>query len=399
MEKQKIFFAQNCVPDDPDGFLLAIDETSKNLNIEDCSLTQIKHLYEKAPTSLQKFSVLILAVQNFSKSAITSSIGCSMRQVDKARLIEDQFGICAQPSKKSSKRKRMNPILIQHFLQYLHESGSLQTAAYGTNKYTFEDGNKALVPKPVLCGIRTHICAAYIDFCNENQLSHLSFSSLMKIINEIKPAPQSQLSGLDNFLVDGIEAIETLILIVKKLEPNNFKEIEKNLRKSEIYIKTNFSLRCSENANCTSHCITCALSDSKNPCFNKLCSSEHDFRCPECDAIIDNISTVENMIHSYNGPEKDIIEFDMEISKQKILNWLSHQIRGVQQNKAQSDAFENISESTALWLRDWSQKVLPQRFREKQQEYFGKRGMIFVTKIISIKFLFLFLNVDLDFIH
>jgi hypothetical protein len=31
--------------------------------------------------------------------------------------------------------------------------------------------------------------------------------------------------------------------------------------------------------------------------------------------------------------------------------------------------------SCALWLKDWAQKVLPLSFREKQSDYFGKKGM------------------------
>ena len=29
----------------------------------------------------------------------------------------------------------------------------------------------------------------------------------------------------------------------------------------------------------------------------------------------------------------------------------------------------------AFWLKDWAQKVLPFTFREKQSDYFGKKGM------------------------
>lgn len=50
-------------------------------------------------------------------------------------------------------------------------------------------------------------------------------------------------------------------------------------------------------------------------------------------------------------------------------------MRHVQQNKAKIEAFNSLSETTALWIRDYCQKVLPMKFRESQSSYFGKKGM------------------------
>ena len=36
------------------------------------------------------------------------------------------------------------------------------------------------------------------------------------------------------------------------------------------------------------------------------------------------------------------------------------------------DAFNDLDESSAFWLQDFEQKVLPVKFREGQHEYFGK---------------------------
>jgi hypothetical protein len=34
-----------------------------------------------------------------------------------------------------------------------------------------------------------------------------------------------------------------------------------------------------------------------------------------------------------------------------------------------------MDETTAFLTVEWSQKILPQRFRERQSSYFGKKGM------------------------
>ena len=52
-------------------------------------------------------------------------------------------------------------------------------------------------------------------------------------------------------------------------------------------------------------------------------------------------------------------------------------MRDVKQKKAKEFAFSKISETVAFRLRDFSEKVLPIKFREGQKEYFGKKGMSF----------------------
>ena len=58
-------------------------------------------------------------------------------------------------------------------------------------------------------------------------------------------------------------------------------------------------------------------------------------------------------------------------------------MRDAQQKKAKEFAFSHISETVGLCLKDFSQKVLPVKFREGQKDY-GKRGMslhdVFFTK-------------------
>ena len=47
----------------------------------------------------------------------------------------------------------------------------------------------------------------------------------------------------------------------------------------------------------------------------------------------------------------------------------------MQQKLAKTNAFELLSESTAFWLKDYCQKILPAKYQEGQKEYFGKKGM------------------------
>ena len=44
-------------------------------------------------------------------------------------------------------------------------------------------------------------------------------------------------------------------------------------------------------------------------------------------------------------------------------------------NKAKSDVFNDLHETSAFWFQGFAQKVLPVKFQEGEHEYFGKRGM------------------------
>ena len=67
--------------------------------------------------------------------------------------------------------------------------------------------------------------------------------------------------------------------------------------------------------------------------------------------------------------------YQHETAKNNIIDYLKHLIRDSQQYKAKEYAFECLKENTAFWLRDFSQKVLPVKFRERQQDYYGKKGI------------------------
>lgn len=69
------------------------------------------------------------------------------------------------------------------------------------------------------------------------------------------------MAGLDNFLVEGEEAVKELIDLVKKIEGNKVKpgEIIKQLQHCVLYSKINHSLHC-----------------KATPGFFSVCQNEHD---------------------------------------------------------------------------------------------------------------------------
>ena len=56
-----------------------------------------------------------------------------------------------------------------------------------------------------------------------------------------------------------------------------------------------------------------------------------------------------------------------------------------QQKKAKSFGFDQLDDETCLWLKDFSQKILPIKFREGWREHFGKKGMSLHTDIFFLE--------------
>ena len=59
---------------------------------------------------------------------------------------------------------------------------------------------------------------------------------------------------------------------------------------------------------------------------------------------------------------------------QAIESWKAHQIRSLQQDKARITVLERLDETSVLITQDWAMKWLPQKYRETQADWFGKRG-------------------------
>ena len=55
--------------------------------------------------------------------------------------------------------------------------------------------------------------------------------------------------------------------------------------------------------------------------------------------------------------------------------WKSRLLRSVNQDGARVQLLEAIDESSVLIVQDWAKKYLPRKYRQRQTDWFGKRGI------------------------
>ena len=65
----------------------------------------------------------------------------------------------------------------------------------------------------------------------------------------------------------------------------------------------------------------------------------------------------------------------MNRHSEAILNWKRRQLRTVSQGHARDYVLEHLDDSSVYLIMDWAMKFLETKYREKQNEWFGKKGL------------------------
>ncbi|CAB3995862.1 Hypothetical predicted protein, partial [Paramuricea clavata] len=140
---------------------------------------------------------------------------------------------------------------------------------------------------------------------------------------------------------------------------------------------------------CKDHCRMYALSDPKDKELQQTCPHEHSMKCEECEnlkfVIKDIEEKVENLCqHSSMTERREDMLYDLKQAAKDIFDWKSHILRSTNQENGKQDALRQLDEKTVLVVMDWAMKFQPRKYREKQSEWFGKRGLSWhVSSVIS----------------
>jgi len=102
--------------------------------------------------------------------------------------------------------------------------------------------------------------------------------------------------------------------------------------------------------------------------------------CHHCEELKTTLYEIEQNIekHSnnlYSQEQRDDLLHDFKSSKNGILLWKSHIIRSVNQESAKQELLQNFDDESALIVIDWAMKFVQTKYREKQSDWFGKRGL------------------------
>lgn len=77
----------------------------------------------------------------------------------------------------------------------------------------------------------------------------------------------------------------------------------------------------------------------------------------------------------YSKEQRDEMKYDFKQAKDNVYKWKAHIMRAENQEEGKQDVLRKLDNHSALILMDWAMKFNKMKYREKQSEWFAKRGI------------------------
>ena len=138
------------------------------------------------------------------------------------------------------------------------------------------------------------------------------------------------------------------------------------------------------------HCQQYSLSDPRDRDFQVLCDHQHTDQCDRCDAMAEVLLDVKNALammtdENIGADAKEELSFIADKAISNIQAWKAHLLRSLNQDQARLDVIDELDESSVLLIEDWAMKFLPCKYRETQQDWYGKRGLSWHVTVATRK--------------
>ena len=376
-------------PRDGEKLFQVVQQQQNGGIARDTGLEALIAAYKKAPSKALKTQILSIYANRFTATELKAIHrpfeNLSDRQIKKARAHSSSKGSGSPLTKIPQHRIRLDKGKLDHFMEFTSRPYFYQDVAFGSRTLKLESGEEMVMPNIVRTVARCTIINQYLDFCKEENFTPLSRATMWRILEVQEASQRKSLKGLDNTAADGAEGFEALYEIVDQLEEVGAdkewsSQTGKRLKDSKLYLKTTYRDHCQEESACPDHCRVFALSDAKDADYQTLCNHEHDHACRDCDSLKEVIQEIQRSISEYsskiNDKEKeDDLRYEADIAEVKIKEWKAHIMRAQNQEQSKQNILLSLQQNEVFVILDWAMKFTQMKFREKQSEWFGKRGI------------------------
>jgi hypothetical protein len=355
--------------------------------------------YQNAPTKSLKTQILSIYAPRYTAKELKSMHGefeqLSDRQIKKAKAHAETVGAGLTLPKIVHHRTRIDLSKLNHFLTFADQPYFYQDVSYGTRMLKLQSGEQIMMPNVVRTVTRSTMIEQYFKHCSDDDFEPLGRSTLFQILKVRESSQRKSLQGLDNIAASGADGFDMLHKIVDDLEQSGSERCwcettRKNLRDGKRYLKTEYRAHCREDeSTCPDHCKRYVLSDTQNSAFKTECDHTHSTECPQCELLKSTLTSIQTQISSlsvqlYGQEQKEDLLYDAKLAKDMVLEWKAHILRAQNQDQAKQDALRSLDSNTVLVIMDWAMKFTQMKYREKQSEWYGKRGLNWhVSCIIS----------------
>ncbi|CAH3124571.1 unnamed protein product [Pocillopora meandrina] len=130
---------------------------------------------------------------------------------------------------------------------------------------------------------------------------------------------------------------------------------------------------------CQLVCDVIAPRDGKALFQAKVCSHSHNVNCEDCEKLKSVLEEVSGVISDYTMQlgkvQAEDHLYEARNAAAKIFGWKGHILRKENQNQCKRQILDSLKGDEAFIVVDWAMKFTAMKFREKQAEWFAKRGI------------------------
>ena len=111
---------------------------------------------------------------------------------------------------------------------------------------------------------------------------------------------------------------------------------------------------------------------------------------PQCDETTSVLQKMQQIVKNnktlgfYSEDQKNDLLYDIQKSSEAIIQWKAHIVRSENQEYTKQDIIAKLDQISCLLVIDWAMKFLQLRYREKQSDWCGKRGLNWhISSVVS----------------
>ncbi|EGT48876.1 hypothetical protein CAEBREN_14970 [Caenorhabditis brenneri] len=393
MVEKKTFMKAEWTTDSSDGF--------KSL------MNQIASQFFAAENRRSKLIVLSLAANSVSYLDVVKYIpNLSRHMYQSAKVYGRRQKI--EDTEKDKKLQRYNPEAIQAFIGFITSPTVMIGLPHGVRNVKKSDGSRMEIPDSIRQQSATEVIQMWINVCKENGDDHLllSPSIMYKILDVCSAKKRESSTCVDYFIAYGSEAFDELHRIVGEwkaeqlFEDELLKTLDTELFEAAQYLRTDFRLHIKSHSRVADHCAQFALSDPTNKKLSSSCSEipnkhTHDYKCGRCEKVSETFEKMEEYAEELVAVSEKLLisgrattKNDEEVLNRRkdelqkikkgitqIADMKKHLLRAAYTNQEREGIIAGLRDNEALITLDFAQKFLPKFHRERQNQYFGKKGI------------------------
>ncbi|CAC5363035.1 unnamed protein product [Mytilus coruscus] len=149
--------------------------------------------------------------------SIAPSQGLTIYKIDAARKYASTHGPGQYVSPPKITHLRLSKQKIHYFIEFISAPCYLQVVGFGSRHLKLSSGLAVKVPKAIRTMIASRLITAYNNCCKDNSILPPCRATQYKTIKACAASQLKSLHGLDNYISDGMESIDTLKKVVSNL--------------------------------------------------------------------------------------------------------------------------------------------------------------------------------------